>query len=180
MKATKNPRIRTEIDSDRGAIRKVHEAAFGNSQAAELVDLLRERGKAALSLVAVWQDRIVGHVLFSPVSVAGAPDSPQIDAPNVLGLGPVSVLPEFQNRGFGSRLIEHGLEECRRFGCPAVVVLGHPSYYPRFGFERASGHGLSNEYNVDDAFMVTELIPNTLGRLHGLVRYAPEFAESEC
>jgi len=169
-------RVRREIDSDRDAIRTVHEAAFGNSEAANLVELLRDRGKASHSFVALSHETIVGHVLFSPVSVVGAHESSSI-TPKVLGLGPVGVLPDFQKRGAGSRLIEHGLEACRRSGWDAVVVLGHPSYYRRFGFETASRHGLSNEYDVDDAFMVIELIPDTLVRLRGLVRYAPEFAE---
>jgi putative acetyltransferase len=168
--------IRDEHESEREAVRAVHRAAFGNSQEADLVGLLRAHGKASLSLVALVGNRVVGHVLFSPVSVEVMPAESRIE-PAVLGLGPVGVVPELQKRGVGSRLIEHGLAACRRGGCHAVVVLGHPSYYPRFGFRKASDHGLFNEYNADDAFMVLDLVPNALDGIRGLVRYAAEFAE---
>jgi putative acetyltransferase len=93
-------------------------------------------------------------------------------------LPPVAVAPPHQRRGIGSRLIERGLHVCRSMGGPFVVVLGEPDYYARFGFERASLHGLSNEYGVDEPFMVLPMQEDTLPRGGGLVRYAPEFAEA--
>jgi putative acetyltransferase len=89
-------------------------------------------------------------------------------------------LPEFQNRGIGSQLTQAGLDACRKAGYDVVVVLGHPSYYPRFGFSKAKDYGLDNEYNAQDAFMVMELKPGVLRGLAGLVQYAPEFREAGC
>src|SRR4029077_14492876 len=97
-----------------------------------------------------------------------------------IGLGPMSVLPEFQNKGIGSRLVREGLEACKRDGYDAVVVLGHTKFYPRFGFSRAKDYGLDNEYNATDAFMVMELQVGVLGKISGLVKYAPEFREAGC
>jgi putative acetyltransferase len=95
-------------------------------------------------------------------------------------MAPVAVLPEFQNRGIGSRLIRDGVRQCEKDGCDAVVVLGHPGYYRRFGFRRASEWGLENEYRATDAFMVLELNRGVVAQFRGLVRYAPEFGEVVC
>jgi putative acetyltransferase len=98
----------------------------------------------------------------------------------IVGLAPMSVLPEFQNRGIGSTLVRDGLEACKRKGCQVVVVLGHTKYYPRFGFVTAKDHGLDNEYSAGDSFMVMELEKGVLREIRGLVKYAPEFREAEC
>jgi putative acetyltransferase len=126
-------------------------SAFPTEEEACLVDALRRGGKVEVSLVALIVERIVGHVLFSPVSI----DAPGARAREV-GLAPVAVRPEHQRRGIGAELIRAGLEECRRKGFDFVVVLGEPRYYRRFGFERAASAGLSNEYGVDEEFMVVE------------------------
>ena len=164
--------IRDEIAADSEAIRKVHELAFNSPAEAELVDLLRARGKATISLVAEEDEEILGHVLFSPV---------QIDPPSLgwkaLGLAPVGVIPERQRQGIGKALIWQGLERCRSIGVRAIVVLGDPDYYTQFGFERAKDFGLGNEYQVEDEFMVMELIPGSLEGVEGIVRYAQEFSE---
>jgi putative acetyltransferase len=97
-----------------------------------------------------------------------------------LGLGPISVLPEFQGQGFGPRLITNGLKACRENGYALVVVLGDPRYCGRFGFSRAKQYRLDNEYGVDEEFIVVELGAGTLGAVSGLVKYQPEFAEAEC
>ena len=95
-----------------------------------------------------------------------------------MGLAPMAVLPEYQNQGVGSLLVRNGLSECQRAGFDIVVVLGHPRYYPRFGFIPASQKGLSCEYQVpDEAFMVIELRPGALNGMSGLVKYQPEFAQ---
>src|SRR5262245_37121128 len=150
--------IRSETPEDRSAVREVNERAFGRSNEATLVDTLRSANKALVSLVALDQGRVVGHILFSPVTVALAPENF-----SGVGLGPMSVLPEFQNRGIGSRLVREGLAACRRQGYDAVVVLGHTRFYPRFGFSKAKNHGLDNEYDASDAFMVMELKSGVLG-----------------
>jgi putative acetyltransferase len=113
--------------------------------------------------------------LFSPVTVAEAPENFC-----AFGLGPMSVLPEFQNRGIGSTLVREGLEACKRQGCEIVVVLGHVEYYPRFGFLKAKDYGLDNEYNAVDSFMVLELQKGALRRIRGMVKYSPEFRDAEC
>src|SRR5512146_1230878 len=112
--------IRPEQQKDLGAIRRVNERAFGGSAEADLVDLLRARHKAVVSLVAQHDHQIVGHILFSPVTVTGAPESLR-----VAGLAPMSVLPEFQKKRIGSSLIRAGLAACEESGYDAVVVLGH-------------------------------------------------------
>ncbi len=94
-----------------------------------------------------------------------------------MGLGPMAVIPERQRGGVGSRLVEEGLERCRLSGCEAVFVLGHPDYYPRFGFVTAARKNFRCAYDVpDEAFMLKELTPGALdASAGGLVRYLPEF-----
>jgi putative acetyltransferase len=167
--------IREETNADEDAIRDVLTSAFPRDAEARLVDLLRQRQKASIALVAVVGKRIVGHILFSPVTVAHAPQGFRGS-----GLAPVAVHRDFQNRGIGSTLICEGLERCRHRGYDAVVVLGHPNYYPRFGFRIASAHDLGNEYGVDKAFMVLGLKDGILEKIKGLVKYAPEFREVDC
>ena len=128
--------VRREQPADIAAIRQVHALVFGRSAEANLVDTLRMRGKVVLSLVAAEGDRIVGHILFSPVTIAS--DDHTFPA---VGLAPMAVLPEFQRRGIGSLLVKASLVECQHLGYDGVVVLGHPSYYPRFGFVPASRYG---------------------------------------
>jgi putative acetyltransferase len=162
--------IRPECTADVAAIRAVHLAAFPTPAEADLVDRLRAGGKARISLVAEEDGRVVGQILFSPVAIVA-------DDGDVMGLGlaPLAVLPQCQRRGIGSRLVCEGLAECRRQQQPFVVVLGHPEYYPRFGFERAGPRGIRNEYNADDAFMVLPLQPGALP-VSGLATYSDEFA----
>jgi putative acetyltransferase len=180
MSKTLNPttspiEIREENNADQDTIREVLKLAFPTDAEARLVDLLRQRQKTLIALVAATGKRIVGHILFSPVTVAQAPQGFR-----GLGLAPVAVHRDFQNREIGSTLIREGLERCRQGDYDAVVVLGHPKYYPRFGFRTASAHGLGNEYGVDDAFMVLGLKDGILDKINGLVRYAPEFREVGC
>ena len=158
------------------AVRQVHLQAFEDRrEEALLVELLHTASAAVVSLVAAAdpEGRVVGHILFSPVQVDGRGSDPQI----MVGLAPVGVLPEYQGGGIGSRLIREGLDACRKAGYSAAVVLGEPGYYTRFGFERASGKGLGNEYWVDEYFMVVELINGTLDSASGTVRYRQEFRE---
>jgi putative acetyltransferase len=90
----------------------------------------------------------------------------------------MAVLPERQNQGIGSMLVREGLRECQRIGHDVVVVLGHPDYYPRFGFVVAKTKSLSCEYSVpDEYFMVAELSPNALKGRSGLVIYHSEFSK---
>ena len=167
--------VRPERPGDVAAIRTVNELAFGGPTEAEIVDALRARGRATLSLVAVEGERVVGHILFSPVTVESAGESAG-EARAAVGLGPMAVLPAHQRRGLGSLLVRTGLQACRDAGHGCVVVLGHPEYYPRFGFEPASRRGVAWAHPVpDEAFMILELRPGALGGRGGIVRYQPEF-----
>jgi putative acetyltransferase len=164
--------IRPEQEGDAADIREVILAAFPTAAEADLVGRLRRQGASVVSLVADDDGAIVGHVLFSPVTMADE------RAGGMLGLAPLAVRPERQRQGIGSRLVHAGLEACRQAGAAAVVVVGHPAYYPRFGFIPASRFGLRCEYDVaDDVFMVVELVAGVLPGTTGLVRYHPSFAD---
>jgi putative acetyltransferase len=167
--------IRDERPSDTAAIRRVIREAFDTDLEARLVDLLRDRNKHLISLVAVNGDDISGHILFSAVTIADAPSNPR-----AIGLAPVAVLPQSQRRGIGSALIREGLDRCRHSHYGLAFVLGDPAYYGRFGFRAASLFGLENEYGVNEEFMVLELERGTLTSAKGMVRYAPEFNEVGC
>ena len=168
--------IRAEAREHVLAVRHLHEQAFGGRpNEARLVELLRAAGKAVASLVAVEAMQVVGHVLFSPVTL-----DPLQAGFNGVGLAPVAVSPAHQRRGLGSRLIRAGLAQCRQVGYGVVVVLGDPRYYARFGFTRASDFGLGNEYHADEHFMALELKEGALRSLRGMVKYAPEFKEADC
>ncbi len=168
--------IRPYRAEDVEAVREVHLRAFdGRGEEARLVELLHAARAAPVSLVATVEPdgRVVGHVLFSPVQIDGR----RSDPPTMVGLAPVGVVPEYQGRGIGSRLIREGLRVCREAGYGAAVVLGGPGYYCRFGFEPASGRDLGNEYAVDEHFMVVELSNGALNGVGGTVRYREEFRE---
>jgi putative acetyltransferase len=165
--------IRVEQPGDVDGIRETNELAFGEPLEARLVDALR--GSADyLSLVATLDDRVVGHILFTPVTI-----EPPVNR-RIAGLAPMAVRPEHQRAGIGSQLIRAGLEECSRNGYTAVVVLGHPEYYPRFGFTPAHTFGLTCEFpSPPEAFMAIELEPNLPSGIGGLVRYRSEFSTLE-
>lgn len=165
--------IREEAPGDADALRRVHDAAFGRPEEGRLVDRLREQGAAVLSLVAIVGERVVGHVLYTPVRL----ESPEGDLEGA-GLAPMGVLPDSQRKGIGSALVAAGTERLRARGCPFVVVLGHPHYYPRFGFEPASRRGVRCEWDVpEDVFRLLVLDPARCEGRAGLARYRPEFAE---
>jgi putative acetyltransferase len=167
--------ICTEASHHSAAIQEVHKRAFGGPVEAKLVRLICERNKALISLVAVSNDRVVGHILFSRVTIAKSPDTF-----NAVGLAPVAVLPDLQRQGIGSQLIHEGLKQCKQSGYVAVVLIGDPAYYSRFGFTRAADFGLQNEYGVHDEFMVLALRDGALDGVSGMVKYLPEFTEAQC
>lgn len=164
--------IRPENPEDIRGIHRVNELAFGRPAEADLVDALRDEARPFLSLVAVQDEQVVGHICFTPVTIESGEGSF-----TAMGLAPMAVVPGLQNEGIGSQLVRRGLEECRRIGHGVVVVLGHSEYYPRFGFIPASRKGLRCEYPVpDEVFMVAELSPDALAERTGLVKYHPAFA----
>jgi len=164
--------IRPEQSRDANQVRVVNERAFDGPSEAAIVDAVRGTPDA-ISLVAVeGGDRIVGHILFTPVRIDGSPL-----AIRAAGLAPMAVLPDYQRRGIGTQLVHAGLDACGAAGYEIVVVVGHPEYYPRFGFVPGSTKGLEWEYPVPaEAFMVVELRGGALEGAHGIVRYRPEFA----
>jgi putative acetyltransferase len=160
--------IRQEHPADLAAIREIHRRAFGQEQEGAIVDALRAHGAMTLSLVASVSDRIVGHILYSPARVGDLVGA---------ALGPMAVLPEDQRQGIGSSLVETGNEQLRQACCPFVVVVGHPAFYPRFGFSPGRTVGLTCEWEVpDDVFMVHVLDNARMRGVAGLVRYRREFS----
>jgi len=165
--------IREESADDAGGIRLVNKAAFETDGEADIVDLLREKDKFILSLVAEIEGQIVGHILFTPASINYKDKSY-----DVAGLAPMAVLPEFQKTGIGKALVNKGLELLHDTNYDTVIVLGHPEYYPKFGFEPASKYSIIFELEVpDEVFMVLELKEGALNNINGIAKYQPEFNE---
>ena len=165
--------IRKEEPADQGAVHRINEIAFEQGPEAAIVDKLRTSCKEYCSFVAVNQDAVVGHIVFTPVTI----DDSDVTG---MGLAPMAVLPSYQNQGIGSSLVRHGLQYLQQCGCPFVIVLGHPEYYPRFGFEPASHYKLKCQWESvpDEAFMVVIFDRDVLPREGGIVRYRAEFDEA--
>lgn len=161
--------IRPERGDDPAAIADVVAQAFGRADEATLVDRLRADGDVLLSLVAVVDDAIVGHILFSALEIVT--DDGTLAA---AALAPMAVLPAWQHQGIGSALVRAGIAASRAGQVAAIVVLGHENYYPRFGFSPALARNLQAPF-AGDAFMALELEPGTLGIGAGTVRYARAF-----
>jgi len=165
--------IRPETPEDHAAIREVNLLAFGQEDEARLVENLRRSADFVpqLSLVAIDTGQVVGHILFSVVAI-----ETKEGAVPALALAPMAVRPELQNQGIGSELARDGLERCRSLGHRIVVVVGHPTYYPRFGFSPARARGLEAPFPVpDEAFLALELVPGALDGVAGVVRYPAAF-----
>ena len=165
--------IRAEKKKDQPAIYKVNKFAFGQEDESQLVDALRESDDfiPELSLVAVKEGEVVGHILISPIAI-----ETEMGFVRVLCLAPMAVLPEFQRQGIGDELVRQGLKECERFGHEVVVLIGHPEYYPRFGFSSARAKGLEAPFEVpDEAFMVLEIKEGALEGVSGTIKYPPAF-----
>ncbi len=178
MKQRDDILIRAEGPADYAAISEVNRRAFGGGGEAGLVEKLRESPGyiRELSLVAVSGKAIVGHLLISPLEIV--PGGAAARAIPALSLAPMAVLPELQNRGIGSALVRRGLEEARRLAHKIIIVVGHPHFYPRFGFEPARPRGLEAPFPVpDEAFMVLELVPGALDGVRGTVVYPRAFEE---
>ena len=165
-------RIRTERESDWEGVYQINTSVFETPAEAKLVDALREQAHLLISLVAEEEGDIVGHILFSPVTLIGHPNF------KMMGLAPMAVALEWQGKGIGSALVKEGLKRCKEIDSAAVVVLGHPTYYPRFGFVPASRFGINSEYDVpDEVFMVLELVTGAMKGRSGLVRFHTAFKD---
>ena len=164
--------IRAEEEKDWAAVQVVNTCAFETSAEARLVTRLREEAKPVVSLVAEADGEIVGHIIFSPVSLSGHPRL------EILGLGPMAVLPRHQRKGIGSALVRAGLEQVKQLGFGAVVLVGHAEFYPRFGFRPAARFGIACQFEVPaEAFMALELKPGYLADVTGTVEYHRAFSE---
>jgi len=165
--------IRTAKESDRNEILNIHKRAFGKEKGpviSKLVDDLLddETARPILSLVAVNDDKLIGHILYTKVRITQteSPVSAQI-------LAPLAVLPEFQKRGIGQKLINEGLKRLKASGTELVFVLGHPTYYPRCGFAPAGKQGFEAPYPIPEehsaAWMVQALNGDALRNINGKV-----------
>lgn len=174
-------RVRPERPKDIEAIDNVLRRAFGGNEESTLVRALRasEYFLPPLALVAEaeaeeeeGENRVVGYILFSRISIETRDGEVQ-----ALALAPMAVLPEQQRQGIGTQLVEMGLGACRQLGHSIVVLVGHPEYYPRFGFEPARAYDLELPFAVpDEAFMALELMPGALKSVRGgRVRFSPPF-----
>jgi putative acetyltransferase len=161
--------VRLQRDEDHTAVREVNRLAFGREEEGRLVEALRAEGYARLSLVAEDEGRIVGHILFSELPIVTRRG--EIAA---LTLAPMAVMPEHQRQGVGSMLVREGLRACAKRGHRIVIVLGHPGYYPRFGFSAKLAERLAAPFS-GDAFMALELSPGALEDVEGEVAYPPPF-----
>lgn len=164
--------IREELPEDADSIREVNERAFGQPQEARLVDALRRSCPDLLSLVALKDGAILGHILFTPVLVEGPAETFSGRA-----LGPMAVIPQHQKRGLGTALVQAGIQRLKAIGFSFIIVVGHPAYYPRFGFKPAREQGILCPWDVpDEAFMILTLRPSEVKGMIGVVRYRPEFS----
>jgi putative acetyltransferase len=167
--------IRKENQEDRDPVRTINDMAFDQPTEGKIVDKIRSACTETISLVAVKEGQVVGHIFFSPVSV-------NYEGKEIMGMGlaPMAVKPEFQKQGIGSLLVNEGIKILKKYRCPFVVVLGHDKFYPRFGFKVASEYGLVPQWQgvPDEAFMVLFLNKSALGKVSGVVSYRNEFNEA--
>ncbi len=169
-------KIRQESKLDFKEVYKINKLAFGEEDEAKLVELLRNRNTfiPELSLVADIDNNIVGHILFTKIRIV---DSNQNEFES-LALAPMSVKPEFQQRGIGGQLIKTGLDKAREMNFKSVIVLGHENYYPKFGFEPTKKWKITAPYDVPtNVFMGLELVVDGLKNISGMVQYPKEFDE---
>lgn len=169
--------IREERQEDAEPIRRVNDEAFRQPIEADVVDRIRENCRDLLSLVAVRNGEVVGHILFSPASIEEEGGPQKVTG---MGLAPMAVLPRCQGQGIGSLLLHNGIKMLRERGCPFIIVLGYPEYYPRFGFERASRYGIHSQWPEvpDEAFMILILNKTAMVGATGVASYRQEFDEA--
>jgi putative acetyltransferase len=167
--------IRSEAPGDAPHIRRVNELAFQRTAEADVIDRLRQICPDFISNVAIADEKIVGHILFSPA---------WLESPNGrvagMGLAPLAVTPDYQSRGIGGKLVRAGLAQIQKLGWPFIIVLGHPGYYPRFGFEPTSKYSIRCEYEAvpEEAFMIIIFDASRLPPGGAVAHYRPEWAEA--
>ena len=171
-----NQLIRSEIPSDYKAITLVNNLAFGRTNEGELVSALRYLTdfNPKLSLVAVKGKDIIGHLLFFPIAILAEQETFLS-----LSLGPIAVHPDHQNRGVGGQLITQGHQNAMELGYSSVILLGHPSYYTRFGYRMATIWGLTNPWGIhNEAFMAVELVEGSLDGKSGMAKYPEAYNQA--
>ena len=166
--------IRKSAESDKPEIGNIHIQAFGEEKGPEIADLVKGmmNDKTAiplLSLVAVEDNKIIGHILFTKAEITETTESVSIQI-----LAPLAVLPDVQSKGIGGQLIKEGLIQLKESGVELVFVLGHPDYYPRSGFIPAGELGYEAPYPIPEehagAWMVQELSNDVIGRVRGKIQ----------
>ncbi|MBI5282903.1 MAG: N-acetyltransferase [Candidatus Solibacter usitatus] len=162
--------LRPAVQADSAAIHDVLIQAFNGPDEAALVDALRAAGDVLLELAAESGDRVIGHILYSPLPLVSPSRTVRAAA-----LAPLAVHPNFQRRGAGGALIHMSLPMLAHSGVEAVVVLGEPAYYSRFGFSPEAAAHLRHPFPPGPHFMALELSPGCLDEFHGEVRYAAAF-----
>jgi len=171
-----NITIRPETKKDYLPIREINDLAFKQKNEGLLIEKLRETSDfiSELSLVAEFERKVVGHLLLYPVKL-----NEENTKHTILSLGPMSVHPNYQRKGIGSKLVREGLKRAKEKGYGSVIVIGHPRYYPRFGFSKASKFDIKAPFDApDNAFMALELVENALENVKGLVEYPKPFSET--
>ena len=166
--------LRPETSKDYQEITRVNDLAFGQKNEGIIIESLRKNKNFVpeLSIVAEKDGMIIGHILFFPIQIKSKDSSYKS-----VSLAPMAVLPEYQNQGIGGKLVRYGLEKCREKGYQSVIVLGHPEYYPRFGFEKASKWGIRPPFEApDETFMAMELVEGGLKGVSGVVEYPEEYS----
>ena len=167
--------IRAETSLDHHSIFEVNKLAFGKTDESQLINKIRKGNEfiSELSLIAILEKNIVGHILFSKIKIKD-----QDKEYTSLALAPMAVLPEFQNKGIGSMLVQEGIQKAKKLGFDHVIVLGHKNYYPKFGFEKASKWNIKCPFEVpDENFMAIELKLGSLNEVEGIVEYSAAFYE---
>jgi len=166
--------LRPETSKDYQDITRINDSAFEQKNEGIIIESLRKNKNFVpeLSIVAEKDEMIIGHILFFPVQIKSKDNSYR-----TVSLAPMAVLPEYQNQGVGGKLVKYGLEKCREKGYQSVIVLGHPEYYPRLGFEKASKWGIRPPFEApDEAFMAIELVEGGLKDVSGVVEYPGEYS----
>ncbi len=165
-------KIREEQPKDYLTIKEINDIAFGQPQESNIINKLRQNCNTLLSLVAIDNEKIVGHIMFSQVTI-------ELDKVTIYGMGiaPMSVIPEYQRKGIGSKLIKEGINILKNKKCLFIVVLGHPEYYPRFGFEKASSYNIKCQWDgiPEEAFMILVLEKEAVTGGSGTAKYREEF-----
>lgn len=168
--------IRTETREDYEGIDEVNRQAFEQEFEGQLVRKIRDGQNfiEELSLVALDDTNIVGHILFSKIKIQGESEH------ETLALAPMAVKPAYQQKGIGKKLVRAGLKKAKDLGFGSVIVLGHSDYYPQFGFQQASQWNIKCSFDVpDEAFMAIQLIPGYLEDKSGTVIYPEEFEQEQ-